>query len=398
MDNQPHKPAQNTRQILLIAGIVFIAVNLRPALAGVGPLIGLIREDTGLSNSMLGLLTSLPLIAFGVFSTLTPLFTRRFGVSGTLAGALFLLAVGIIIRSMPSVFALYFGTALFGVAIALCNVLIPGLVKRNFPHKSGRITSLYSSVLGIGAALAAGVSLPLTIDFDMGWRGSLGIWAVLALIGFFVWLPQIWKVKKAPHTRSFRKAMKNLSGSALAWKIALFMGLQSFAFYAVLAWLPEILQSYGYDSVYSGWMLSISQVTGILGSLFIPTLAGKKRNQRFFVLVLVLIELVSIVGLMLPQIGLIPVWVSLIGFGLGGTFGLALLFIVIRSDDSDTANELSGMAQSVGYFIAAIGPIIFGTIFDFTGVWLYPLGLLFVLAFVKLYVGLGAAKDEKLGF
>ncbi len=133
MDNQLNKPSRIKGEFLLILGIVFISVNLRPALAGVGPLIGLIREGTGLSSSMLGLLTSLPLIAFGIFSTLTPLFTRRFGVSGTLAGALILLAVGIGIRSLPSVFALYFGTALLGVAIALGNVLIPSLVKRNFP-------------------------------------------------------------------------------------------------------------------------------------------------------------------------------------------------------------------------------------------------------------------------
>lgn len=398
MEKTRNSPAQNTRQILLIAGIVFIAVNLRPALAGVGPLIGLIRESTGLSNSMLGLLTSLPLIAFGIFSTLTPLFTRRFGVSGTIAGALFVLAVGVIIRSLPSVIALYFGTALLGVAIALCNVLLPSLVKRHFPEKFGSVTSLYSSVLGIGAALAAGVSLPLALDLNLGWRGSLSVWAVLALIGFFVWLPQVWKIKKAAPTRSFRTAMKKLGGSALAWKVAFFMGLQSFAFYVILAWLPEILRNYGYDSIFSGWMLSVSQVTSVLGSLIIPTLAGKKKDQRGVVLILVLIEVIGIIGLMLPQIGMISLWVSLIGFSLGGTFGLSLLFIVMRSEDSDTATELSGMAQSVGYFIAAIGPIIFGTIFDFTGVWLYPLGLLLALEFVKLYAGLGAAKDEKLTY
>src|SRR5690554_7406671 len=128
MDNQKTHIIKQASQTLLIFGIVFVALNLRPALAGVGPLVGLIRESTGLSNSMLGLLTSLPLIAFGVISTLTPLFTRRFGVSGTLAGALIVLAIGIFIRSLPSIAALYIGTALLGVAIALGNVLLPGLV------------------------------------------------------------------------------------------------------------------------------------------------------------------------------------------------------------------------------------------------------------------------------
>lgn len=396
MNSEKNQLIHHAPQALLVAGIIFVAINLRPALAAVGPLVGLIRDSTGLSNSMLGLLTSLPLIAFGVVSNFTSLFTKRFGISGTLAGALMLLVIGIIIRSLPSVAALYAGTAILGVAIALGNVLIPGLVKRNFPHKSGKITSLYSTVLGIGAALAAGISLPLAIDFNLGWRGSLGVWAVLAAISFFVWLPQLWRIKKSNSNRSFRAAMKNLGGSKLAWKIALYMGLQSFGFYVILAWLPEIIQSRGFDSTYGGWMLSLSQATGVLGSLLVPTLAGKRKNQRGMVLFLSIVEAVSLIGLMLPQIGMTPVWVSLIGFALGGTFSLALLFIVLRTNDSETATELSGMAQSIGYFIAAIGPVVFGSVFDFTGSWIYPLGLLFAIGFLKFYMGLGAGSDEKI--
>ena len=405
MNDQPnrdtHAPSGTLpagAQTLLIVGILCVAINLRPALAGVGPLVTLIREDTGLSNSMLGLLTSLPLIAFGIISMLTPLFTRRFGVSGTIAGALLLLAIGIGVRSLPSLFSLYLGTALFGVAIALGNVLLPSLVKRNFPHKSGKITSLYSSMLGVGAALAAGVSLPLAIDLDLGWRGSLAVWALLAIAGFLVWLPQIRRIRKSNQRRSFRTAIKNLGRSALAWKVALFMGLQSFAFYVVLAWLPDILQSRGFDSVYAGWMLSVSQATGVLGSLLIPVIAGKRPDQRAVVVLLIALEVLSIIGLMLPGVGLVPLWSALIGFALGGSFGLSLLFIVLRADDPEVATELSGMAQSVGYFIAAIGPIIFGAIFDLTGTWIYPLALLFALAFLKLYFGLGAGRDNQLDF
>lgn len=396
--SEKNQVVNNGSQVLLVVGIIFVALNLRPALAGVGPLVGLIRESTGLSNSMLGLLTSLPLIAFGIVSNFTSLFTKRFGISRTLAGALVLLAIGIVIRSLPSIAALYIGTALLGVAIALGNVLLPGLVKRNFPNKSGKITSIYSSVLGIGAALAAGISLPLAVDLDLGWRGSLGIWAILAVIGFFVWLPQVWRIKKVNNNRSFRASMKNLMGSKLAWKVALYMGLQSFAFYAILAWLPEIVQSRGFDSEFGGWMLSLSQATGVLGSLFVPVLAGKRKDQRSMVLLLGVIEAVSIIGLLLPQMGMIALWSALIGFALGGSFGLALLFLVLRTDDSDSATELSGMAQSIGYFIAAIGPVIFGSIFDITHSWLYPLGLLFAIGMLKIYMGLGAGKNEKLNF
>lgn len=380
---------------LLLVGILFIAINLRPSLAAVGPLINHIGEATGLSNSMLGLLTTLPLIGFGVVSTLTPLFTRRFGIEGTLLGAMLMLVIGIGIRSLGGIFMLYFGTLLLGIAIAFGNVLLPGLTKRNFSSNSGFITSLYSSIMAVGASLAAGISVPLADNYGLGWRVSLGVWAILALIAFFVWLPQLSSLKKSEEKRSFLKAMKSLGQSRLAWKIALFMGLQSLTFYVVLAWLPAILQSRGYDAEYSGWMLSLSQAAGILGSLIVPTWGGKKNDQRSIVWLLIIVEVIGIVGLLFPQLGFVPVWVSFIGFVLGGTFGLALLFLVLRSKDTESATELSGMAQSIGYVIAATGPIIFGSIFDFTGNWTYSLLLLIFFAACKLYTGLGAAAYGK---
>ncbi|MCM4172354.1 MFS transporter [Arenibacter sp. TNZ] len=383
------------RYVLLLVGILFIAINLRPTLAAVGPLINHIRQATGLSNSMLGLLTTLPLIAFGVVSTLTPLFTRRFGIGGTLLGAMLLLVLGIGIRSLDGTFLLYFGTLLLGIAIAFGNVLLPGLTKRNFSSNSGYITSLYSSVMAVGASLAAGISVPLADNYGLGWRVSLGVWAILALIAFFVWLPQLSRLKKSEEKRSFPKAMKSLGQSGLAWKIALFMGLQSLTFYVILAWLPAILQSRGYDAEFSGWMLSLSQAAGILGSLVVPTLAGRKNDQRGIVWFLIIVEVIGLVGLLFPQIGLVPVWVSLIGFVLGGTFGLALLFLVLRSQNAESATELSGMAQSIGYIVAATGPIIFGSIFDFTGSWTYSLLLLILFAALKLYMGLGSGRPGK---
>ena len=387
--------AQSSFNILLLAGLLCIAFNLRPALAGVGPLISDIREATGLSNALLGLLTTLPLMAFGVFSTLTPLFTSRFGIGGTLFGAMLLLVTGIVIRSLGGVYMLYLGTLLFGIAIAFGNVLLPSLTKRNFASNSGLVTSLYSSLMAAGASLAAGISVPLAHEYKLGWRFSLGVWAILATVALMLWLPQLSRLKKANQKRNYLKAMKMLGKSRLAWNVALFMGLQSLTFYVVLAWLPAILQSRGFDAEFSGWMLSLSQATGILGSLVIPIFAGRQRDQRAVVLFLVIIEVIGLAGLLFPQIGWVPLWVSLIGLVLGGTFGLALLFIVLRSQDADTATELSGMAQSIGYIIAATGPLIFGSIFDFTGSWAYSLVFLFVIAFLKLYMGLGAGKHGK---
>lgn len=382
--------------ILLIIGILFIAINLRPALASVGPLVSHIRTATGLSSSMLGLLTTLPLIAFGVVSSLTPLFTRRFGIAGTLFGALFLLAIGIGIRSIPGILPLYLGTLLFGIAIAFGNVLLPSLTKRNFSTRSGFVTSLYSSVMAIGASLAAGVSVPLADGTNLGWRGSLAVWAILAVIGLLLWIPQLSRIGISDQKRSYRAAMKALGKAPKAWKIAFFMGLQSLTFYVILAWLPAMVQSRGYDADYAGWMLSLSQATGIIGSIIIPLWAGKRKDQRHIVIVLMLVEIIGVLGLLLPTLGFIALWVSLIGFVLGGTFGLALLFIVLRSKDSDTATELSGMAQSIGYVIAATGPIVFGSLYDFTGGWTTSLLLLLVIIVLKMYMGIGAGKPGKI--
>ncbi len=393
MSTSQKETARN--KFLLITGIIFIAINLRPALASVGPLVEDIRATTGLSNTLLGLLTTLPLIAFGVVSTLTPLFTKRFGIGGTLLGAMLLLTAGIAIRYIDWIPALYIGTLLLGVAIALGNVLLPSLTKRNFNEHSGFMTSLYSSFMALGAATAAGLSVPLAHDLQLGWRGALVVWGIPALLAFFIWMPQVPRLTKSSSARSFKEAMKKLGSSRLAWNVALFMGLQSMVFYIVLAWLPVILQSRGYDAAFAEWMLSLSQATGIIGSLVIPYVAGKQKNQRGIVTILVLLEVVSLLGILLPEFGLIAVWVSLLGIVLGGTFGLALLFLVLRSRDTEGATELSGMAQSVGYLVAATGPMFFGGIFDLTGKWDYALLFLFLIAAIKLYMGLGAGKAAR---
>lgn len=348
-----------------------------------------------LSESLMGLLTTLPLLAFGFVSTITPYFTKRFGIGKTLLASMALLTLGILIRSSGGVFGLYFGTMLLGVAIAFGNVLIPAITKSNFPNKAGLITSLHSATMSLGAALAAGLSVPLARDLNLGWRGSLSVWAVLSVMAFFIWIPQIKKVKSTRSRREFREGMRNLSGSRLVWQIAIYMGLQSLAFYVILAWLPSILVDYGYDAEYGGWMLSLSQVTGILGALIIPIWAASRKDQRAVIAFLILFEVISLIGLMLPEFIPIYIWISILGFVLGGAFSLALLLIVLRARDSETAAELSGMVQSIGYFLAAIGPFVVGIIHDLTQEWAYSLGLLVLLAGYKLVVGLRVGKAQK---
>lgn len=389
-------PRTRLQRGLLIAGIVLIAINLRPALAGIGPLVADIRQGTGISNTAFGLLTTLPLLAFGFISALTPVATRRFGIERSLAGALILLIAGTLLRVAPSVALLYIGTALLSVAIAFGNVLLPSLVKRDFPESSGIMTSLYSSTMGIGATLGAGLSVPLAGWLTYGWRGSLGAWAIPAAVAFLVWLPQTKDRTLPPKSRGVLESLHHLGRSRLAWSVALFMGLQSLTFYVFLAWLPEILQSRGFSPGPAGWMLALAQGTGIFGTLIVPTWAERLRHQRHVVLVLMLLEFVALLGFLMPGTALLPLWAGLIGFVLGGSFGLALLFIVLRTGDAVVATELSGMAQSIGYLLAAVGPTLFGFLYDVTHTWTVPLLFLMANLALKLYAGLGAGKSRQI--
>ncbi|WP_069131098.1 CynX/NimT family MFS transporter [Rhodohalobacter halophilus] len=380
-------PQQN-RKFLLIAAIAIIALNLRPAIAAVGPLIYEIRLDTGLSNTLLGMLTTLPVLAFGVFSILTPFFTRKFGSQGTMSLALILLTAGLFIRVFPNHAALFAGTAILGVGIALANVLLPGIVKQSFPNRYGLVTGIYSAMLGTGAAISSGISVPLSEGLGLGWRQTLGSWGIISLIALIVWLPQMRRNVQVIAKRSFSSALKHLGTSKVALNVALFMGFQAFTFFITVAWLPEILIERGMETARAGWMLAIVQGSGVFGTFLMPAWASRRQRQRLPIGILIGLEVFSLLGIILiTNTVYVEFWMAILGFSLGGSFGMALLFIVLRTRDTETANELSGMAQSVGYTLAAVGPALFGGIHDLAGNWTIPLIFLLIVSLLKFWTG-----------
>lgn len=393
-----HPQADDARRTTIpawyaLAGLVLVAINLRPALASVGPLVNHLRASTGLSSTALGLLTTLPLLAFGVVSNLTPVVTRRWGIERAIALALALTAMGSLLRAAEPVTLLFGGMLLAGIGIALGNVLLPALVKQDFPTRTGPTTSLYSSVMALGATVAAGVSVPLAAA--VGWRQALAVWAIPALVALAGWLPRLTRPADRPHGADDAWTPGALLRSALAWQVALYLGLQSFTFYAVLAWLPDLVHLRGFSPAEAGGLLALSQATGIVGSAVVPTLAARRTDHRAMVWVLTGVEVVALVGLLVPDASsLTTLCVAVLGTVLGGTFGLALLFLVARASDVATATALSGFAQSVGYLVAAAGPTLTGFLRDVTRGWTIP--VLFLLAVVagKLLSGLGAGRPE----
>ena len=376
---------------LLVAGIVIAGANLRAALTSVGPLVGEIRADTGISGGAAGLLTTLPLLCFAALSLPAPALARRFGLRRVLTGGLLLLAAGIALRSVPGVAALFAGTTLLGLAIAVGNVLLPSLVKRDFPAYTGLLMGVYITVMNSGAALGAGMSVPLAQQGSFGWRGALGVWALPALVAALVWFYLLRGDR--PMSPVAVTSRGSLWRSPLAWQVTLFMGLQSVVFYASIAWLPEVLQDSGMSAAQAGWMVSLMQFVGIPAALFAPILAGRRPAQRGLLAAAALLSGAGILGLLLSGGVLSTLWVSLLGLGQGASISLALTLFALRTTDAAGAAALSGMAQSAGYLLAAAGPFLFGVLHDLTQSWRLPLALLFTVTVALLFAGLGAGRD-----
>ena len=386
------------RGLLLVLAIVLLAANLRPALTSVAPLIGQIRTDTGVSNGVAGLLTGLPLLAFAVLSPIAPRLARRFDMERVLLASLLVLAVGILLRSAGVVAALFLGTAILGAAIAVGNVLLPSLVKREFPERTGLMTSTYTTALAVSAAIAAGASFPIAYQVDIGWRGSMALWALLALVAAVAWFPQVRSADPANASTGTSRGVTGLWGSVLAWQVTLFMGLQSLGYYVVLTWLPQILQEeVGVSAAQAGWLLALAQVVVIPAMFIAPVLADRRPSQYSVVVVAVTLTGAGTLGLLLAASTATVLWIVLLGLGQGACFSLALTFFALRAPDSEHAAALSGMAQSVGYLLAAGGPFLFGLLRDVTHAWTVPLTLLVAVTVCLLITGLGAARDAHVG-
>lgn len=384
--------ARGGKTILLATGVILLALNLRACITAVGPLTPFIRGTTGLPDVLIGLLTALPLLAFGAISPLAPRLARARGIEVMLQASLLGLTAGIVLRSLPLPGLLFLGTALLGAAIALSNVLLPALIKRDFPRQIGLMTGVYSTMLGAGGAIADGVSIPLAQRTPLGWAGSLAFWALPAALAALLWLPLVWRRPAPEAARVSGGTGGRLRRSPLAWQVTFFMGLQSLGFYIIIAWFPLIFQGQGLDAVTVGWLLSLMQFVGVLSSLLTPLLAARMRSQRLLVAVVVLLSLSAYAGIILGAYHLVVLWCVLLGLAQGAYLSLALLFFILRTPDTRTAAALSGMAQSIGYLLAATGPLLFGGLHDLTGGWTVPLLALCAVALVLLAVGMGAGR------
>ncbi|WP_432968138.1 CynX/NimT family MFS transporter [Dactylosporangium sp. CA-233914] len=373
---QPDRSAAGPRVrragLLVVAGVLLIGAVGRAPITSVGPLVADIRRDLDLSSAASGLLTTLPLLAFAVFSLVAPRIAGRIGLERSLGLALAVLAAGIVVRSLPS--QLWTGTVAVGAAVACFNVLLPGIVKRDFPDRVAQLTGGYSATQSVVAAVASGTAVPLAA-LAGGWRPALAGWVLLVVVAIAVWIP---RTRTGPVTATAARRAPLPWRSALAWQVTLFMGLQSLMFYVLIAWLPTLEREHGINAAVAGWHLFASLAASVAANLIVPVLIRRLPDQRLIGLGCAACIGVGIAGLQwLPwAAGYALAAVLVIGFGSGMALVVCLSLFSLRTGDDAQTAALSAMAQAVGYLLAAAGPVLIGALRDASGSWTLPVAAL----------------------
>lgn len=384
----------SSQRWLLIVGILLIASTLRVTFTGAAPLLDAIRADYGLTTAQTGLLTTLPLLAFGLVSPLAAGIARRLGMERSLFIAMLLICAGIAIRSLPSVLLMFVGTAVIGCGIALGNVLLPGLIKRDFSSHVAKFTGAYSVTMGAAAALGSALVVPIAIS-GYGWRGALLALMAFPLLALLLWLPQ-WRAKQsATISGSGAAHNRGIWRSALAWQVTLFLGLNSLVYYVIIGWLPAILISQGYSEAQAGSLHGLLQLATAAPGIAIPLILHRLKDQRGIAILAALMCAVSVLGFILLPAQAV-VWTLIYGFGSGATMILGLTFIGLRACSAHQAAALSGMAQTVGYLLAACGPPLMGKIHDASGSWHISLICVAVMSLVMAVFGGLAGRDREI--
>lgn len=384
---------------LAVVGLVLIAVNLRPAVTSLGPVLEEVRATLGMSAAVAGLLTSVPALCFAVVGSTAPRLARRWGTGGVIALGATALALGLAVRPFAGGTASFIAlTALALAGIALANVLLPVVVKQRFPDRVGAMTGLYSVALNLGASTAAAVTVPLTAGvFGGDWRLGLGVWAVIAAAALPPWilLARDRRPAPAPAATSDGSVLR-LRRHPVAWALAVYFGLQSTAAYVIMGWLPQIFRDAGLSAGTAGLLFAVTALLGVPLSFALSALAGRLPRQSGVALVIGLFGLAGYAGLWADPAAAPWLWVVLLGVA-NCSFPLVLTMIALRGRDTATVARLSAFAQSTGYLLSVPGPILVGVLYDHTGSWRIPLALLAFLMIPQMAAGVLAGRDRQIG-
>lgn len=350
--------------LFLGACLLLIAFNLRPLFSSLSVLLPEVAAALSMSGTVAGYLTTLPVLCLGLFAPFAPTLADRLGVERVLLVVLVLIGAGTALRALDATTALFAGTAMAGAGIAMGNVLLPSVVKRDFPNRVALMTGLFTMSLCGGAAAAAALAVPFA-EIGGSWRFGLGVWALPAFAVAGLWLPHCIRSKTPASTRHLPRI--RLLHDGLAWQVACFMGFQSALAYCVLGWMAPILRWRGLDAVTAGFYVSASIMVQVVTCLLVPPIAARLRSQSSFNVGLALLAASALAGLVLAPKDWLPFLTLLQGIGQGGLFAIAMTVIILRSPDPRVAARLSGMSQTIGYLLAAFGPMLVGSLHAITG-------------------------------
>lgn len=374
---------------MLTAAILAVAVNLRAPVTCVGPLVGQIRQSLGLSASAAGTLTAIPLLCFALAAPFAGKLARRFGLGRTLLAAMASVAAGTALRSWAGAAGLFLGTVMIGLGIGCGNVLLPVTVKSLYPERIGPMTSAFTTCMSLSAGLASALALGLAQH--LGWRGTLAVWGSPALLASVLWFS---RRGTAPAETGEERRTVNVWRSPVAWYCTLYMGTQSIFYYSSATWLPAIAAAKGITPELGGILTAVSLFMAIPANLTAPILAARLRDTR--ALTGAVAAVFAAGGLLLWRSASFPgmlLAVVLCGFGAGCSFSICMALIGMRTRTADAAAGLSGMLQTVGYAIAAVGPVLLGRLNDVTGSWNAPLLVMLAAILANGLVGQLAGKQ-----
>ncbi|MFJ8886527.1 CynX/NimT family MFS transporter [Streptomyces sp. NPDC102402] len=381
---------------IVTLGLVLAALNLRPAITSLGPLLEEVRDGLHMSGSVAGVLTSVPPLCFALFGFMAPRLARRFGPSAVVCAGMVAITAGLLLRPFVGGTAGFLAaSALALMGIAVSNVLMPVIVKRWFPDRVGTVTGLYSMALALGTALAAALTVPLTDAMGGSWKTGLAVWAALAAVAVLPWLPFLkdrgdvsGRAAGAPAPRALR-----ITRSRTSWALACFFGLQATAAYITMGWMPQIFRDAGISAGTAGVLLAVTMAMGVPLAFVIPRVASRLRTQGPIVLVLSSCGLAGYAGLYLAPAGGAWLWALLLGIA-NCAFPLALTMIGMRSRSGAGVVRLSAFAQSTGYLLSIPGPLLVGVLYQHSGGWGLPLALMAGLLVPQTVAGMLAGRDR----
>lgn len=376
----------------IVLALILASLNLRPSITSISPLMSTIQSDLGINGITASLLTTLPVLCMGIFAPFSVKLSRRWGNEGAIVLALILIGAGTALRLFVGATPLMMFTSfLSGVGIALAGPLLSSFIKQYFPTRVAAMVGIYSTAMVVGASISVGLSVPLQNILGGSWKGSLSLWALLAVIALPIW------VKLALSARKVRQSgqISALNVEALpvknsrAWILTLFFGLMAAIFYSLTAWLAPAIQSQGYTKETAGSIQTLFTLISLPSTLLIPMLVHRYQRRVFWLVGCALMELIGVLMLNLsisPWLAAIP-----LGIGAGGLFPIALMLPIDETNNAQEASAWSAMTQSGGYILGALGPLGIGWLHDATGSFIqafYGLAIIIVLQImVQLAIG-----------